>query len=340
MKKLLLGAGATALALVVAAGCILVALISTGQSANAETVRGVPAEFQPWLYLAARQCQYPELTPALLAAQLRQESGFRTDAVSKAGAEGPAQFTPGTWAVWGRDDEGNGNPSPYDIGDAVMAQGRYMCSLIGQARASGIPGDVRALALAGYNAGWDAVEQFRGVPPYPETQSYVQTILTDMAQFDGGGVLQVSGTGLGPDALRRALSEVGVPYSWGGGSPAGPSTGFCDGANGYLGGRCVATSTVGWDCSSLVQYAFWPELQLPRTAAEQYDATSSQPVAREDLQPGDLLFWSHGGDTGIYHVALYAGQGQMVEAPRSGQQVKLAPITDMPAGDYYGATRP
>lgn len=89
-----------------------------------------------------------------------------------------------------------------------------------------------------------------------------------------------------------------------------------------------------------MQYAYWPTLQLPRTASAQYDATSVRPVARADLQPGDLLFWSHGGDTGIYHVALYAGGGRMLEAPRTGENVKVAPLSDMPAADYYGATRP
>ena len=324
-------------------GLLLVVIAGSGGdgtgTGTAGGLKGVPADFQPWIELASQQCKEPELTPGLLAAQLNQESHFSTTAVSGAGAEGPAQFTPGTWATWGRDVDGGG-ADPYDIGDAVMAQGRMMCSLIGQAKASGIPGATRAaLALAGYNAGWGAVLSAHGVPPYPETQHYVKVILATIKNFQGP-VVQFTGSGAGPDAVRRAGTELGVPYSWGGGSPAGPSTGFCSGNNGYLHGTCVAATTVGWDCSSLTQYAYWPTLHLPRTAAEQYDSTADHPVARADLHVGDLLFWSHGGDTGIYHVALYAGANQMLEAPRTGQNVKLAPLTSMPAADYYGATRP
>ncbi|WP_229929306.1 C40 family peptidase [Kitasatospora xanthocidica] len=74
------------------------------------------------------------------------------------------------------------------------------------------------------------------------------------------------------------------------------------------------------------------------TAADQYHATSGRPVAKADLQVGDLLFWNN--STGIYHVALYAGDGKILEAPRTGDHVKIAGIDAMPAGDYYGATRP
>ncbi|MFE3688188.1 NlpC/P60 family protein [Streptomyces sp. NPDC059095] len=306
-------------------------------------LRGVPAEFRPWILKASAACTHRELSPALLAAQIEAESGFSTSrsTVSSTGALGPAQFMPGTWATWGRDDDGNGDTSPWDIGDAVMSQGRFMCSLIGDAKASGIPGDVRALALAGYNAGWYAVTHAHppGIPPFAETQDYVKKILAAMPKFQGPSTLQISGTGSGPDAVRRALTRVGTPYSWGGGGPDGPSTGFCDGTNGYLNGTCSASSTSGFDCSSLVMYAYWPSLHLPRTAAEQYGATSNHPVARADLQPGDLLFWAHGSS--IYHVAMYAGDGKVVAAPRTGRNVEVAPITSaMPERDYYGATRP
>jgi cell wall-associated NlpC family hydrolase len=85
--------------------------------------------------------------------------------------------------------------------------------------------------------------------------------------------------------------------------------------------------------------AYWPSLQLPRVAADQYAATSGNTVEREDLQPGDLLFWADSG--GIYHVALYYGDGMILHAPRTGEDVQVAPIDEaMPTADYYGATRP
>ena len=311
-------------------------------------LRGVPADFRPWILKADAECKEPEMTPALLAAQLYQESKFKTskeEATSDAGAMGPAQFMPGTWATWGRDSDGNGEASPWDIGDAVMAQGRMMCSLIKQAKSSGYGGDARALALAGYNAGWGAVEKYQGVPPKSfangQTYNYVQIILSTMTKFEGPGLLQVSGSGDGPNAVRRASTQIGTPYAWGGGGPSGPSTGFCDGTNGYLNGKCSADSTVGFDCSSLVMYSYWPSLHLPRTAAAQYGATSDHAVSRQDLKVGDLLFWSHGGSAGIYHVAIYAGDGNVISAPRTGRNVEVASISAaMPDRDYFGATRP
>ncbi|WP_280920626.1 bifunctional lytic transglycosylase/C40 family peptidase [Streptomyces sp. SPB4] len=318
------------------------------QMADGGGLQGVPIEFRPWILKADAACPEPEMTPALLASQLWHESKFQTSkeaATSSVGAQGPAQFMPDTWTTWGRDEDGNGQNSPWDIGDAVIAQGRMMCSLLKDAKASNYGGDPRALALAGYNAGWGWVDHFHGVPPQSfargETYEYVQEILRDMARFEGPGLLQVSGTGAGADALRRAAARMGTPYSWGGGDPNGPTTGFCDGINGYLNGTCSASSTEGFDCSSLVQYAYWPSLQLPRVADEQYNATASRPVARGDLKPGDLLFWSHGGPSSIYHVAIYAGDGKVVHAPRTGRTVEVQPITSaMPESDYFGATRP
>ncbi|RPK70059.1 Murein DD-endopeptidase MepH precursor [Streptomyces sp. ADI97-07] len=353
--KVIIGAvaGVIGLILLTVIG-IAVLVVDDDASAAAATnggggLQGVPAEFRKWILQADADCKEPAMTPALLAAQLYQESKFMTsvaEATSSVGAQGPAQFMPGTWATWGRDADGNGRNSPWDIGDAVIAQGRMMCSLLRQAAASAYPGGPRALALAGYNAGWGRVQQYRGVPPQSfangETYNYVRLILSTMPRFQGPALAPISfsGSGTGPDALRKASTHLGIKYSYGGGGPAGPSTGFCDGVNGYLGGRCDATRTVGFDCSSLVQYAYWPKVKLPRTAAAQYGATSDHPVSRTDLKPGDLLFWSNSNGY-IYHVALYAGDGNVLHAPRTGKRVELVPLASaMPDRDYRGATRP
>ena len=302
----------------------------------------LPPEAEPfieWITRSAEQCE--GLSPALLAAQLWAESNFSTEEpyVSPAGAEGPAQFMPETWGQWGRDDDGNGRTSPYDIGDAVMAQGRYMCSLLDRAANSGFGSDRVALALAGYNAGWGRVEQAGGLPSIPETLDYVEKVLDKAAEWEQEAVL---GDGAGADAVRRAYQYLGTPYSWGGGTPDGPSYGFCDGVNGYGdNGECLAAVTEGWDCSSLVQMAYWPALQLPRVAADQYGATAGNSVDRDELRPGDLVFWSNSGQSGIYHIALYYGDGQILHAPRTGKDVQVALMDEaMPTGDYFGATRP
>ncbi|MFC8181563.1 peptidoglycan DD-metalloendopeptidase family protein [Rhodococcus sp. NPDC057297] len=153
----------------------------------------VPPEFEPWLTRSAAQCR--EVSPAILAAQLKQESGFTPGLISPAGAEGYGQFLPGTWASYGFpvDDNGEitgpaGAGDPNDIGDAVMAQGRYNCSVADTLRpgieSGAISGDPIELMLAGYNAGPGAVQQFGGIPPYAETQNYVTTITGTAADYD------------------------------------------------------------------------------------------------------------------------------------------------------------
>ena len=153
----------------------------------------VPPEFDRWLTLSAAQC--PELSPALLAAQIKQESGFRPGQVSPAGAAGYTQFMPSTWAVYGHevDESGQitgppGSGDVNDVGDAVMAQGRYDCAVADALRpgieSGAITGDPIELMLAGYNAGPGAVQQFGGIPPYPETQAYGPSILAAAADYD------------------------------------------------------------------------------------------------------------------------------------------------------------
>lgn len=152
------------------------AVTGYGDVLNAE---GIPAEVVPWLQKAGETC--PDITAPLLAAQLKAESNFNPRATSPAGAQGIAQFMPGTWESWGRDEDDNGRSSPFDVGDAVMAQGRYMCALIEQV--ADLPGDKTHLALAAYNAGPGAVRQYQGVPPFAETRRYIQTITAQVPRF-------------------------------------------------------------------------------------------------------------------------------------------------------------
>ena len=102
--------------------------------------------------------------PKLVHAVIEQESGFDPNATSPAGAQGLMQLMPAT-------ARGYGVTNPYDPKQSIDAGTRY---LAGQLDRFG--GDV-SLALAAYNAGPGAVERFGGVPPYPETQRYVASIL-------------------------------------------------------------------------------------------------------------------------------------------------------------------
>ncbi|MCX5042496.1 lytic transglycosylase domain-containing protein [Aldersonia sp. NBC_00410] len=152
----------------------------------------VPPQFAPWLRKAGAIC--PHIKPSLLAAQIHQESGFNATAVSGSGAQGPGQFMPETWPSYGRDDDGNGQVSPFDIGDAVMAQGRYMCAIaaaIDPAITSGkvkAPNGAAELYLAGYNAGEGAVLSAGGFPSgsadyVNQTRPYVDTILANEPKY-------------------------------------------------------------------------------------------------------------------------------------------------------------
>jgi soluble lytic murein transglycosylase-like protein len=132
----------------------------------------IPAAYRPWVLKAGEMCV--QVPASLLAAQIEQESGWHPKEVSPAGAVGIAQFMPGTWPSWGRDDDGTGWVSPENPNDSIMAMARYDCSMAKQL--TGISGDPTANVLAAYNAGAGAVQQYGGVPPYSETQHYVLNI--------------------------------------------------------------------------------------------------------------------------------------------------------------------
>lgn len=128
-------------------------------------------------------------------------------------------------------------------------------------------------------------------------------------------------TGSIQSVINRAMSQLGVRYSWGGGNAQGPTVGVRDGgvADTYGDYR-----RVGFDCSGLIVYAFSSALGyvLPHYTGYQYNTGRKVPLA--DKRPGDLLFWSTGGN--IHHVALYIGGEQMIEAPYSGAAVHVTPV--------------
>ena len=118
----------------------------------------------------------------------------------------------------------------------------------------------------------------------------------------------ISGSGKGAKALAYAKAQLGEPYVRNG---AGPS---------------------GWDCSGLTMKA-WGSVgvSLPHSSGQQYNR--GRPVSRSDLQLGDLVFFY----SDIHHVGLYAGNGQVIHAPRPGKSVEYIKISYMP---YAGARRP
>ncbi len=142
-------------------------------------------------------------------------------------------------------------------------------------------------------------------------------------------------------AITDARQWLGLPYSAGGGGPKGPSTGFCwSGApdKGTVNGECVATRTVGFDCSSLMQRIYSAAgYRLPRTSRE--DWWIGHHVTLAQLKPGDLLFWAYNTSdpSSIHHVALYIGHGLMIHSPHTGDHVRVARVY---LSGFIGATRP
>lgn len=134
---------------------------------------------------------------------------------------------------------------------------------------------------------------------------------------------------------RRAMRWLNTPYSFGAGGPHGPSYGvpvdFDSRNDGHV---------YGFDCSGLTMYALAPWLSLDHYAAAQYSEVGSFHPAIDALQPGDLVFWSADGTVQrIGHVAIYLGAGKVVQAPRSGDVIRVTPIYEVEAGTM-GATRP
>ncbi|MDN6371464.1 MAG: C40 family peptidase [Brevibacterium aurantiacum] len=114
-------------------------------------------------------------------------------------------------------------------------------------------------------------------------------------------------------AIERGKLLIGTPYDFGGGDESGPSP-------------------YGIDCSAFVAYALAGAgvTGLPRVSQAQYDYLASHPVSVEDVQPGDLIFeaWGRTGDRGtadgISHVTMYIGDGQVIEASRSADEVRIS----------------
>ncbi|MEE1821451.1 NlpC/P60 family protein [Streptomyces sp. BE20] len=149
---------------------------------------------------------------------------------------------------------------------------------------------------------------------------------------------------LGRRVATVATAQIGVPYAWGGGDRLGPTLGFCDEENGYLDGRCLGESTVGFDCSGLALYCWYRAsggaVELAHYTVAQYHR--SAPVARADLLPGDLLFFSRPGAP-LHHVGLWADDGAMIHAERTGTLIaRVEGVLDLPrwAGEFAGARRP
>ncbi len=113
------------------------------------------------------------------------------------------------------------------------------------------------------------------------------------------------------NVVQYALSQLGVPYVWGGATPG-----------------------VGFDCSGLVMWAYAQVgVSLPHSSYAMWNY--GVPVSEDQLEPGDIVFFD-----GLGHVGLYIGSGEFVEAPHTGDVVKISSLTSgWYAATYVGARR-
>jgi cell wall-associated NlpC family hydrolase len=139
----------------------------------------------------------------------------------------------------------------------------------------------------------------------------------------------------GQQAVNRAMHYLGMRYAFAAGNTAGPTYGVCEPGDAWNDCRIF-----GFDCSGLSLYAWAPYLPMDHFAATQYSQVGSYHPSIENLMPGDLTFWSGDGSAGgIGHVAMYIGGGNVIQAPQSGDVIRITNVYDVEAG-YYGATRP
>ena len=201
-------------------------------TATATALTTIPAGYLRLYQRAANLC--PGLSWTVLAGvgEVESDHGRAPTLVSSAGAQGPLQFEPATWAGYGVDGDGDGRADPFDPADAIPAAARYLCALH-------VTDDVTG-ALVAYNCG-----NLGGICR-TVSAGYAAQVLTWARRY-GTTVTGISDAAA--VATRAAMSQLGTPYLWGGESPGGFD---CSGL-------------VQW------AYAH-AGVALPRVAQDQYDA--------------------------------------------------------------------
>lgn len=177
---------------------------------------------------------------------------------------------------------------------------------------SGAPGDPVAIANASLQASQLATQttldlgrRFLGSLGIADNSAAATTSVAP------GRINRVYGRQAVEYVIRRGASQMGVPYSWGGGGPKGPTLGVDSGAD-----------TVGYDCSGFTQFAFaGVGVLIPKFSGDQYNTGRKIPPSQ--AKRGDLIFYGPGG---TQHVAIYLGNGQVLEEASSYGKVSVNPL--------------
>lgn len=215
-----------------------------GEDANVSVSADAPAMVKKYAKDLAAAGKEAGMAASWLAAQIEAESGWNAKAQSPAGAKGLTQFMPGTWASVGQGD-------PFDPRAAIKAQGKYLGQLRSQLgpKGSGKPD----LVFAAYNAGPGAVQSYGGVPPFGETQGYVQKINGLHGKYDK--LLKDAGSGSSAMPAKNSTDGCGGGT---GAITAGDDYPFktmphCDAD--YI--SCPAASPLGGWPSECVDWVLW-----------------------------------------------------------------------------------
>lgn len=336
-------AGLSLVGLVLGTVMLLLPLAVSNSPANASGVcrpatgtESIPKQYRQDIADASANSGIPQAT---LAAQIDQESGWDPNAVSPAGAQGLAQFMPATWIEWGD------GADPFDPHAAIAAQGRYMKHLRTQVSALTEDQDeALRLTLAAYNAGPGAVAEHDGVPPFQETQQYVQSITTAAGSTGGADVcatlaaMKIEGVGADDYPYRQPAGVDG----WG-----HPRSMF-----GHTQRQC--TDFVMWRINQAMGWT--PDQGEPpftfATLGVNYGPGQSGAGSWKDIltgvdgitfhadtpQPGDIAWWGYNDIGGAYgHVGFVAAvqndtaviEHYNLDTPNA-YSVTTTPIGDIP----------
>lgn len=220
-------------------------------------------------------------------------------------AVGPLQFIPATWTSVGRSDREGHDPDPHNAYDAALTAAIYLCG--------DEPTDLSddhdlAAALWSYN----------------QSETYGDQVSEQIEEYEqmSNSPQEQEGSGSNDEIITAAEDWLGTPYEWG--------------------GECRDPARDRCDCSSLTRYAYSEaaDIELPRTTYDQVELPESDPRFKQiddvsDLEAGDMLFFGTSAPDGIYHVALYIDEQRMIEAPRTGLDVRVADDWQQ-RSDFYG----
>ena len=282
----------------------------------------IPADWKQAYVGAAKKFGLP--WTLLAGIGMEETAQGRNIATSVAGAQGPMQFLPSTFASVGVDGDGDGVKDINSVPDAIYSAANY-------------------LTKSGVKGGADGVR--KAIRTYNHADWYVNDVLYYAQQYGGGTIEDTSAscsdgtttsTKYGAAAIAAAKAWMGQPYVLGGGTvgpPPGPTTGVTSGGGDF--------TREGFDCSGLaaavVAQATNGKLKLPHLSTSQYTTSQLSTVARysgtgtrplSELQPGDVIVFniplSLGFDSHPWnHVGIYIGDGKMINAAKPGTNVRV-----------------